>query len=66
MCFSKLCDISWIKLIPDKLYWRKGFQLLGNGAEDVTPVFLKEVASDVFLVGKSINLLQLINPEVNF
>ncbi|XP_045164903.2 gamma-tubulin complex component 6-like [Mercenaria mercenaria] len=42
----------------DKHYWTQGYTLGTNRVEESVPLFLKELANDIFLCGKSINLLK--------
>ncbi|XP_077976999.1 gamma-tubulin complex component 6-like [Glandiceps talaboti] len=47
----------------DKHYWTKGFILTTKDAEESVPMFLKDLAKDIFVCGKSINVLKLCFPE---
>ncbi|KAL4226032.1 Gamma-tubulin complex component 6 [Mactra antiquata] len=42
----------------DKHYWTQGYTLGSENVEDSVPPFLKELANDIFLCGKSINLIK--------
>lgn len=48
----------------DKLYWTHGYVLISKEVEDCVPVFLKHIAHDVYVCGKTINLLKLCCPRV--
>lgn len=47
----------------DKSYWTHGYVLLSKEAEDCVPAFLKHIAHDVYVCGKTINLLKLCCPR---
>ncbi|XP_075409562.1 gamma-tubulin complex component 6 isoform X1 [Tenrec ecaudatus] len=47
----------------DKSYWTHGYVLIAQDAEDCVPVFLKHVANDVYVCGKTVNLLKLCCPR---
>ncbi|KAL8221149.1 UNVERIFIED_CONTAM: Gamma-tubulin complex component 6 [Gekko kuhli] len=47
----------------DKHYWTHGYILISKEAEDCVPVFLKHIANDVYICGKTINLLKLCCPR---
>ncbi|KAB1270370.1 Gamma-tubulin complex component 6 [Camelus dromedarius] len=47
----------------DKFYWTHGYVLISKEVEDCVPVFLKHVAHDVYVCGKTINLLKLCCPR---
>ncbi|XP_036762593.2 gamma-tubulin complex component 6 isoform X3 [Manis pentadactyla] len=47
----------------DKLYWTHGYVLISKEVEDCVPVFLKHIAHDVYVCGKTINLLKLCCPR---
>ncbi|XP_053441451.1 gamma-tubulin complex component 6 isoform X4 [Nycticebus coucang] len=47
----------------DKLYWTHGYVLISKDVEDSVPVFLKHIAYDVYVCGKTINLLRLCHPR---
>lgn len=49
----------------DKSYWTHGYVLLSKEAEDCVPAFLKHIAHDVYVCGKTINLLKLCCPRVS-
>ena len=40
--------------------------MVGRDKLDCVPLFLGELADDIFVCGKTINLLKLCCPEVNF
>ncbi|XP_060071739.1 gamma-tubulin complex component 6-like [Ylistrum balloti] len=47
----------------DKNYWNSGYKLMTNEAADSVPLFLADLASDIFICGKSINLLKACCPQ---
>ncbi|XP_007502809.1 gamma-tubulin complex component 6 [Monodelphis domestica] len=47
----------------DKFYWTHGYVLISKDVEDCVPGFLKHVANDVYVCGKTINLLKLCCPQ---
>ncbi|XP_033261235.2 gamma-tubulin complex component 6 isoform X1 [Orcinus orca] len=47
----------------DKFYWTHGYVLISKEVEDCVPVFLRHVAHDVYVCGKTINLLKLCCPR---
>ncbi|XP_064224329.1 gamma-tubulin complex component 6 isoform X4 [Aotus nancymaae] len=47
----------------DKSYWTHGYVLISKEVEDCVPVFLKHIAHDVYICGKTINLLKLCCPR---
>ncbi|XP_043821365.1 gamma-tubulin complex component 6 isoform X2 [Dromiciops gliroides] len=47
----------------DKFYWTHGYVLISKEVEDCVPAFLKHVANDVYICGKTINLLKLCCPQ---
>jgi len=47
----------------DKFYWTHGYVLISKEVEDCVPVFLKHIAHDVYVCGKTINLLKLCCPQ---
>ncbi|XP_023933311.1 gamma-tubulin complex component 6-like [Lingula anatina] len=47
----------------DRSYWTKGYQLLAAETTSSVPLFLTDLANDIFVCGKSINLLKLCCPE---
>lgn len=50
----------------DKHYWTHGYVLISKEVEDCVPVFLKHIANDVYICGKTINLLKSCCPRVSF
>ena len=48
----------------DKHFWTQGFVMVGRDKLDCVPLFLGELADDIFVCGKTINLLKLCCPEV--
>ncbi len=49
----------------DKNFWMQGYTLISRDAEDCVPVFLKHIANDVYVCGKTINLLKICCPQVH-
>lgn len=49
----------------DKSYWTHGYVLISKEAGDCVPAFLKHIAHDVYVCGKTINLLKLCCPRVS-
>ncbi|XP_064632951.1 gamma-tubulin complex component 6-like isoform X2 [Lineus longissimus] len=47
----------------DKYYWTNGYEMVSQESEEMVPLFLKDLALDLFVCGKSINLLKLCCPE---
>ncbi|XP_070455319.1 gamma-tubulin complex component 6 isoform X1 [Equus przewalskii] len=47
----------------DKFYWTHGYVLISKEVEDCVPMFLKHIAHDVYVCGKTINLLKLCCPR---
>ncbi|XP_054997226.1 gamma-tubulin complex component 6 isoform X2 [Sorex araneus] len=47
----------------DKSYWTHGYVLISKEVEDCVPVFLRDIAQDVYVCGKTINLLKLCCPR---
>ncbi|KAM9673067.1 gamma-tubulin complex component 6 [Trichechus inunguis] len=47
----------------DKFYWTHGYVLISEEVEDCVPVFLRHIANDVYVCGKTINLLKLCCPQ---
>ncbi|XP_032201714.1 gamma-tubulin complex component 6 isoform X3 [Mustela erminea] len=47
----------------DKFYWTHGYVLISKEVEDCVPVFLKHTARDVYVCGKTINLLKVCCPQ---
>ncbi|XP_066489443.1 gamma-tubulin complex component 6 [Tiliqua scincoides] len=47
----------------DKHYWTHGYILISKEVEDCVPVFLKHIANEVYICGKTINLLKLCCPR---
>ncbi|KFP32888.1 Gamma-tubulin complex component 6 [Colius striatus] len=47
----------------DKHYWTHGYVLISKEVEDCVPIFLKHIANDVYICGKTINLLKLCCPR---
>ncbi|KAL9960738.1 hypothetical protein ACROYT_G034231 [Oculina patagonica] len=47
----------------DKNFWTQGFVMVGRDKLDCVPLFLGELADDIFVCGKTINLLKLCCPE---
>ncbi|XP_077066255.1 gamma-tubulin complex component 6 isoform X2 [Siphateles boraxobius] len=47
----------------DKNFWMQGYTLISRDVEDCVPVFLKHIANDVYVCGKTINLLKICCPQ---
>ncbi|MEE6481096.1 hypothetical protein FKM82_012751 [Ascaphus truei] len=47
----------------DKRYWSHGYILISKEVEDCVPVFLKHLANEIYICGKTINLLKLCCPK---
>ncbi|XP_052781322.1 gamma-tubulin complex component 6-like [Mya arenaria] len=47
----------------DKHYWTSGYTLATERIEDSVPMFLRDLATDIFICGKSINLLKACHRE---
>lgn len=48
----------------DGHYWTEGYTLVDPDPLKAAPSFLADLTYDIFLCGKSINLLRLCNPQV--
>lgn len=51
-------------IFSDKHFWTQGFVMVGRDKLDCVPLFLGELSDDIFVCGKTINLLKLCCPEV--
>ncbi|XP_030630696.1 gamma-tubulin complex component 6 [Chanos chanos] len=47
----------------DKHFWVQGYTLISQDVEECVPVFLRHIASDVYVCGKTINLLKICCPQ---
>ncbi|KAM6961186.1 gamma-tubulin complex component 6 [Aplochiton taeniatus] len=47
----------------DKTFWVQGYTLISEDVEDCVPVFLRHIANDIYVCGKSINLLKICCPQ---
>ncbi|XP_075065008.1 gamma-tubulin complex component 6 [Mixophyes fleayi] len=47
----------------DKRYWNHGYILISKEVEDCVPVFLKHIANEIYICGKTINLMKLCCPR---
>uniref|UniRef100_A0A3P8XX05 Gamma-tubulin complex component 6 n=1 Tax=Esox lucius TaxID=8010 RepID=A0A3P8XX05_ESOLU len=47
----------------DKHFWVQGYTLISREVEDCVPVFLRHIANDVYVCGKTINLLKICCPQ---
>ncbi|XP_072290946.1 gamma-tubulin complex component 6 [Eucyclogobius newberryi] len=47
----------------DKNYWVQGYTLISKDVEDCVPLFLRHIANDVYVCGKTINLLKICCPQ---
>ena len=64
VCYN-LNRVSFFILFLDQRYWTHAYQMPDTDKiKHRIPVFLMDLAKDVFLCGKTINLLKLCCPEV--
>ncbi|KAH3880738.1 hypothetical protein DPMN_004660 [Dreissena polymorpha] len=61
MSFSPLKQMSMF--CRDKHYWTHGYTLATDLIDDSVPLFLRDLARDIFVCGKSINLLKAFNRQ---
>ncbi|CAH2278199.1 gamma-tubulin complex component 6 [Pelobates cultripes] len=47
----------------DRRYWTHGYTFISKEVEDCVPVFLKHLANEIYICGKTINLLKLCCPK---
>nr|XP_061813108.1 gamma-tubulin complex component 6-like [Nerophis lumbriciformis] len=47
----------------DKHFWFQGYTLISKDVEECVPVFLRHIANDVYVCGKTINLLKICCPQ---
>nr|XP_046249377.1 gamma-tubulin complex component 6 [Scatophagus argus] len=47
----------------DKHFWVQGYTLISKDVEDCVPAFLRHIANDVYVCGKTINLLKICCPQ---
>uniref|UniRef100_A0A4W6D311 Gamma-tubulin complex component 6 n=1 Tax=Lates calcarifer TaxID=8187 RepID=A0A4W6D311_LATCA len=47
----------------DKHFWIQGYTLISKDVEDCVPIFLRHIANDVYVCGKTINLLKICCPQ---
>ncbi|KAF3688593.1 Gamma-tubulin complex component 6 [Channa argus] len=47
----------------DKHFWVEGYTLISKDVEDCVPAFLRHIANDVYVCGKTINLLKICCPQ---
>ncbi|KAM9753470.1 gamma-tubulin complex component 6 [Menidia menidia] len=47
----------------DKNFWVQGYTLISKDVEDCVPSFLRHMANDVYVCGKTINLLKICCPQ---
>ncbi|XP_077452195.1 gamma-tubulin complex component 6 [Stigmatopora argus] len=47
----------------DKHFWLQGYTLISKDVEECVPVFLRHIANDVYVCGKTINLLKICCPQ---
>ena len=52
--------------ISDKYYWTHGYTFTSNEVTESVPLFLTELAQEIFTCGKSINLLKACDTQVKF
>ena len=58
--------MKWFLLffsVIDKHFWTQGFQM--NESKNAVPLFLDNLAEDIFSCGKAINLIKLVNIKVS-
>uniref|UniRef100_A0A8C2GFB6 Gamma-tubulin complex component 6 n=1 Tax=Cyprinus carpio TaxID=7962 RepID=A0A8C2GFB6_CYPCA len=62
---SVFCCIimDFLYYLDYKNFWTQGYTLISCDAEDCVPVFLKHIANDVYVCGKTINLLKICCPQ---
>lgn len=48
----------------DKHFWDHGYTLISKDVEECVPIFLRHIANDVYVCGKTINLLKICCPQV--
>lgn len=63
VCYAFRSRLS-LCLFVDKHFWVQGYTLISQDAEDCVPVFLRHIANDVYVCGKTINLLKICCPQV--
>nr|XP_015207665.1 PREDICTED: gamma-tubulin complex component 6 [Lepisosteus oculatus] len=49
----------------DKQFWTQGYTLISQDVEECVPVFLRHMANDIYVCGKTINLLKICCPQVS-
>ncbi|XP_054476392.1 gamma-tubulin complex component 6 [Anoplopoma fimbria] len=47
----------------DKHFWVQGYTLISKDVEDCVPIFLRHIGNDVYVCGKTINLLKICCPQ---
>ncbi|XP_041349185.1 gamma-tubulin complex component 6-like [Gigantopelta aegis] len=47
----------------DKLFWTHAYTLVSTNAEESMPLFLSDLARDIYICGKSINLMKICCPQ---
>ncbi|XP_034541406.1 gamma-tubulin complex component 6 [Notolabrus celidotus] len=47
----------------DKHFWVQGYTLISKDVEDCVPLFLRHIANEVYVCGKTINLLKICCPQ---
>ncbi|XP_074534683.1 gamma-tubulin complex component 6 [Halichoeres trimaculatus] len=47
----------------DKHFWVQGYTLISKDVEDCVPLFLRHIANEVYICGKTINLLKICCPQ---
>ncbi|MBN3277036.1 GCP6 protein, partial [Polyodon spathula] len=47
----------------DKHFWTQGYLLISKDVEDCVPVFLRHIANEIYVSGKTINLLRVCCPR---
>ncbi|KAK9516417.1 hypothetical protein VZT92_024347 [Zoarces viviparus] len=47
----------------DKHFWVQGYTLISKDVEECVPIFLRHIGNDVYVCGKTINLLKICCPQ---
>lgn len=55
-------NCTFLFSLLDKFFWTQGFQM--KQSKNAIPLFLDDMANDIFACGKAINLLRLTNIQV--
>ncbi|KAG7263081.1 hypothetical protein CRUP_021014 [Coryphaenoides rupestris] len=62
LCRYKAMRIAYLE-VKDKHFWQRGSTLISKDVEDSVPVFLRHIANDIYVCGKTINLLKICCPQ---